>query len=263
MMKALPRIQFYESIDVPGCPQVIRDGITDWVRFMLNTHKAFDAMAPKIRNAMDRSGTRRILDLCAGGGGPWLTLERALAQTGDVDIVLTDFFPNREGFRFSLENSAGHLSAHMEPVDATRVPAHLEGVRTIFNAFHHFPPELAREILADAVRKKRPIAVFEGTDSRWKGVLLMLLMPLFMFLLMPFVKPFRWSRLLLTYLLPVLPVLGVFDGSMSMLRTYNPRELREMVQSIPGHDAFEWDIGTQPIPKSPIGITYLVGIPRG
>ncbi|MGA9523143.1 MAG: class I SAM-dependent methyltransferase [Myxococcaceae bacterium] len=256
------RIHFYESIDIPGCPQVIRDGITDWVRFMLNTHKAFDALAPRLREAMKRAGTSRILDLCSGGGGPWLTLEKALSKTGPVDVLLSDFYPNATGFKFTLESSRGNLRVHPTPVDAMNAPADLEGFRTIFNAFHHFPPEAAQEILADAVRNQRPIGVFEGTDSRLRGVLVMLFMPLVMWLCMPFVRPFRLSRLLLTYPLPVLPLLGFFDGSMSMLRTYSPEELRDMVSRIPGHESFDWDIGTQSIPGAPIGLTYLFGIPR-
>ena len=34
-----------------------------------------------------------------------------------------------------------------------------------------------------------------------------------------------------------------------------------MVSRIPGHESFDWDIGTQSIPGGPIGLTYLFGIP--
>jgi hypothetical protein len=48
-----------------------------------------------------------------------------------------------------------------------------------------------------------------------------------------------------------------------MLRIYDPDELRELVASIPDEQSFEWDIGTQPVHGSPLGLTYLVGVPRG
>jgi hypothetical protein len=36
-----------------------------------------------------------------------------------------------------------------------------------------------------------------------------------------------------------------------------------MVASIPDQQRFEWDIGTLPVQGSPLGLTYLVGVPRG
>lgn len=256
------RIHFYESVDLDICPQALRDGVTDWVQFMYNTHKAFDALAPKLRRAMDAVGTTRVIDLASGGGGPWITLERALAKSGDVKVTLTDLRPNLKGMRNLAERSEGRVGFFEGSVDATNVPSELRGVRTLMNAFHHFPPDLARGILADAVRTRQPIVIFEGTDSRFFGILLMLTMPLMMILLMPFVRPLRWSRLFLTYVIPLLPLVSLLDGTVSMLRTYLPHQLRELIESIPGHESFDWEIGTQPIPRSPIGMTFLVGTPR-
>ncbi len=76
------------------------------------------------------------------------------------------------------------------------------------------------------------------------------------------IRPFRWSRLIFTYVLPAIPLLVLVDSIVSMLRIYSPRELREMVGGVAGHEPFEWDIGTQPVRGSPIGLTYLVGVPR-
>ncbi len=53
-----------------------------------------------------------------------------------------------------------------EPVDATAVPAELGGFRTLLGAFHHFPPDVARSILADAAQKRRGLAVLEYTERR-------------------------------------------------------------------------------------------------
>ena len=46
-------------------------------------------------------------------------------------------------------------------------------------------------------------------------------------LLTPFVRPFKWSRILLTYVVPLVPLIVVFDGTMSFLRLYLEHELRE------------------------------------
>ena len=256
------RMQVMEIEDYDWCPRAVRDGGTDWLGFMANITRAFDAVAPKIRAAMAATGTHTIVDLCSGGGGPWLTLAPTLAQSGPVTVELTDIFPNQAAFESLQARSRGQCGFRTEPVDATDVHADLDGVRTMFNCFHHFPPDHARAILADAVRKRRAIAIFEGVDRRFLPILMMPVQIVTVLLLTPFVRPFKWSRLFLTYVMPLIPFVVFFDGTMSMLRIYMPDELRTLVASVPGHEHFDWDIGTTPIQGMPVGITHLVGVPK-
>jgi hypothetical protein len=256
------RRQLVELEDLAWCPRVVRDGGTDWLGFMANGTRAFSPMAPKIRAAMTATGTTRIVDLCSGGGGPWLTLERELATSGPAEVTLTDLYPNVAALERLRERSSGRLGFHQATVDATDVPPALAGVRTMFNAFHHFPQALARAILADAVRQRQAIVVAEGVDSRAAGLLAMPLQLPAILLLTPWVRPFRWSRLAFTYALPLIPLLVLFDGTVSMLRLYLADDLRELVASVPGSDTFAWDIGSTPIPGAPVGLTHLVGVPR-
>ena len=51
------RRQLVENEDLGWCPRVIRDGGTDWLGFMANVTKVFLPMAPKIRAAMNATGT--------------------------------------------------------------------------------------------------------------------------------------------------------------------------------------------------------------
>jgi hypothetical protein len=199
-------------------------------------------------------------DAIRDGGTDWLAF---LANTTRVFVPrLTDRFPNHTAFADWSARSGGTVAGHPEPVDATDVPASLDGVRTLFNAFHHFPPPVARAILADAVRKRRSIVIVEGVDHRGKGLLGMPLQLPAVLLCTPWVRPFRWSRILLTYLVPLIPLLVLFDGTVSVLRYYLADELRELVAAVPEHETFDWDIGSTPIGQLPVGLTHLVGIPR-
>src|SRR5687767_15576682 len=162
------RRQVMELEDLPWCPRAIRDGGTDWLAFMANATGMFSTVAPRIRAAMNATGTTDVLDLCSGAGGPWLTLEHELAASGPAHIELSDLYPNIPAWR-ELSSRSGRLAFRSEPVDATDVPASAQGVRTMFNAFHHFPPSVARAILGDAVRKRRAIAIFEGINHRGAG----------------------------------------------------------------------------------------------
>jgi len=256
------RRQLVEIEDLTWCPRGVRDGGTDWLSFVANATRIFSAVAPKIRSAMDATGTTRVVDLCSGGGGPWLTLERDLARSGPVQVVLSDLYPNIEALSALRERSDGRLAFHPTPVDATSVPPALDGVRTMFNAFHHFPPESARAILADAVASRRAIVVVEGARSRAVGLVAMPLQLPLILLLTPFVRPFRWSRLLLTYLIPLIPLIVLFDGTASFLRLYLEHELRELVAGVPGHESFNWDIGGTKVPGLPHRLGHLIGTPK-
>jgi len=256
------RRHLVEIEDLALCPEAVRNGATDWLAFMANATKVFSCVAPAIRRAMDAVGTTQVLDLCSGGGGPWLTLERELAKSGSVMVELSDRYPNVAAFRELCDRSGGRLEFRTESIDATDVPPALDGIRTMFNSFHHFPPPTARAILADAVRKRRAIAVCEGVNLRAAGLIAMTLQLPAILLLTPLVKPFRWSRLLFTYVLPLIPLLVLFDGTVSMLRLYLEDELRELVASVADHDTFEWDIGTTFVSTLPIGVVHLVGVPK-
>ena len=257
------RRQLVEIEDLPWCPRPIRDGGTDWLGFMANASKVFLPIAPKIRAAMNATGTNEVIDLCSGGGGPWLTLAPELAKTGPVTVELSDLYPNLTAFRDVAAHTDGAVSFRTTPLSAADVPAEVRGVRTIFLAFHHFPPSIARAILADAVKKRRAIAMFEAINHRGVGLISMPGQLPAILACTPFVRPFRWSRLFFTYLLPLIPLLVLFDGTMSLLRLYLDDELRELIASVPEHESFTWEIGCTPFIKGvPIGPLHLVGVPK-
>lgn len=125
------RRQLVELEDLAWCPRVVRDGGTDWLAFMANGSRVFAAVAPKIRSAMRATGTTAVLDLCSGGGGPWLTLQPELSRSGPVTVALSDLYPNLDALKGLRERSGGRLDYVATPVDATDVPKELEGVRTM------------------------------------------------------------------------------------------------------------------------------------
>jgi hypothetical protein len=255
------RLQLVELEDLPWCPRAIRDGGTDWLAFMSSVSGAFTAAIPVIRKAMTAAGTEVILDLCSGGGGPWRSLAPALTEPR-VRIVLSDLYPNIDTAATVAANVGPAVEYWPQPVDATSVPRSLGGVRTMFNAFHHFPFPQAVAVLADAVAARQAIAIFEGASSRAFGFVLMPMQIPAMLLLTPFVRPFRWSRLFLTYLVPLIPLLVLFDGTVSFLRLYTRTELRDVISAVPGHEEFDWEVGSLRIPGVPAHVGYLLGTPK-
>lgn len=254
------RVHLFEIEDQPWCPDVVRDAGTAYLAFAMARTGMLDPVWPLLERALRVTGASRVVDLCSGSAWPASYVARRAAEAGlDVEVVATDLFPHEAAMARAASTSDGRLRAWSEPVDATAVPEALSGVRTLFNAFHHFRPAQARAILEDAVSAGQPIAVVELVDRRPANLLGMPFIPFVVAAVVPLLRPFRWAWLPLTYLLPVIPAFVLWDGIVSCLRIYQPDELRELVE---GLDAFDWSIERVPLPAGPIFATCLVGTPR-
>jgi hypothetical protein len=175
-------------------------------------------------------------------------------------VVLTDKYPNLAAWRDVRCGVGASVSFEATPVDAADVPQRLAGFRTLFTSFHHFAPDKARLVVSDAVNKEQAIGIFEYTERNWLiwGVPVILI-PLFVWATTPFIRPFRWRRLLWTYLLPVVPAVALWDGFVSCLRTYSIEELRSLVEEV-GGAAYRWKIGR--VPSLGLSrVTYAIGLP--
>jgi hypothetical protein len=255
------RMHLFEFEDLPWFPQNIRTCMQDHLRFMGDlSAPAYKGFAEKLKSAMERIGQRRILDLCSGGGGPVRTLLRLLrAQNFAATALLTDLFPNRAAYRQLEGESGGTIQGCDSSVDATNVPPGLNGFRLLANGFHHFRPQDAGLVLADAIKRQQGIAVIEMVSRSPLAFLSVVIGFVAMFVVTPFVRPFRVSRLFFTYLLPLAPLCTLWDGLVSCLRVYSPAELRALVSQL-GNTTYEWDIGE--IRFGPGVATYLIGTPR-
>ncbi len=256
----MSKVRLFEFEDLGWFPRSIRDHGTDLLRSKWELGRVYAPIVPRLRNALAKTGSQRILDLGSGGGGPVIAIYEELARSGlKVRITLTDKFPNLAAFTYAKERTKSGIDFLGESIDATAVPPNLDGFRTMFAALHHFPPHLVRGILQDAVTHRRPMGLFDFSSPPIPPPPLLFLMgtPLGVLLTAPFVRPFRWSRLFWTYIIPVLPLSITWDAQVSALRLYSVRELRQIVGGLPPND-YTWEIGRESFPRS---ITYLIGYP--
>ncbi len=256
------RIQFIEIHEHPWFPPFLRDYVTDALQYGLDFLKAYAPIGPMLQNAVDSLKSRSIVDLCSGGGGPWLDLSRSLR--GDPcarQILLTDKFPNLSAFQNVRAASWNRITFCADTVDAMKVPRELTGFRTMFSSYHHFPPEEARAVLQDAVDAGESIGIFEVTRRASSAIGRMFPWALLVFASTLWMRPFRWSRLLWTYVFPIVPFVVLFDGVVSCLRTYRPQELREIIGKLTGSE-YQWKVGEYLGTQSSMSITYLIGYPR-
>ena len=256
------RVQFFELHEQSWFPSSLRDEITDALQFGLNLLNAYAPIAPLLQSMLDATRSRSIVDMCSGAGGPWLGLSRKLQPDAQVfHVLLTDKYPNLRAFQKIRTVPENHIAFYPDSVDAIKVPGELQGFRTMFSSFHHFPPEEARAILQDAIDAGQSIGIFEITRRAPLTITLMFAWALMPFVFTPLIRPFRWSRLFCTYVVPIIPLVLLFDGVVSCLRTYRPQELREIIKKLSGIE-YQWEVGEHSKTSGQAPITYLIGCPR-
>lgn len=260
----MKRRHLFEFEDQAWLPTGLRNCVTELLQHMLTEADLYGPALPKLREALSRVGARELVDLCSGAAGPTTQLGHRLAPAGEppIAITLSDKYPNVAMFERARAAAGESLDFEREPVDASAVPDRLDGFRTLFTSFHHFEPERAKAILADAVAKQRPIAVLEFTERKLANVAKLLVggVPL-VWLQTAMMRPLRPSRLLWTYLVPAVPLIYCWDAIVSHLRTYTPAELQAFVDEVDADHSFEWEIGQMPS-HAGFRLTYLIGIPR-
>jgi len=254
------RLPLFELEDLAWFPRTIRDFATDYLHFMEEHFALHKPVVPLLRDLIARSGATQIVDLCSGGGGPARAIyESPLAAGFKVRIILTAKFPNTQAFSRLAALYPDDISYRPDAIDATNVPRDLAGLRTVFNAFHHFDPQAARAVLESAVGARQPIGIYEIPERRLLVMAPFLFTPLYVALATPFIRPFRWKRLLFTYVIPLIPLTCWWDGLISAWRAYTVAELLELARDLQGYD---WTAGQVEIRKRLGHVTYLEGTPH-
>lgn len=257
----MPRLHLFEFEDFAWFPTQIRNYGTDFLQFVSNKFNLYKGIAPVLAQAVKQSGKTQIIDLASGGGGGLLTVAKTLKEEiPELKITLTDYYPNISAFEAAVEQGGEMYAYEPNSVNALDVPAKLDGFRTQFLSFHHFRPQQAQQILQNAVDRKAPIAIFEAQDRIPTDFLKNLLSPVTVLLVTPFIRPFKLGRIIFTYLIPIVPLFVMWDGVVSVLRTYRVKEMQAMVEKLEGAEGYQWDIDKNK--DGPTPILYLIGIPE-
>jgi hypothetical protein len=174
----------------------------------------------------------KIMDLCSGSGQPAIWMH---PKSGSGYLELTDLHPS-----FLKTFPEGYASANVvlrtQPLDVLgterRWMNEASGY-TMYNAFHHFSAHQQKMIVSQLIQAEKPFFFVEILQPNlWSFLQIFLTTTLGEFILAPFIRPFRWSRLLFTYLLPVNLLTITFDGLVSVFRSQSKEEYQRRISSL-------------------------------
>ena len=71
-----------------------------------------------------------------------------------------------------------------------------------------------------------------NSKSLWQLIGMIFFVPAMVLLMTPVIRPFRWERLVYTYILPVFPFVLSLDGIAALFRIESPEKIKERLQQI-------------------------------
>ena len=90
--------------------------------------------------------------LVFGGGRPLAIPCAPFQNAGErpPEVFLTDKYPNTTKLHDLESLTANRIHFLRHSIDATQIPGHLQGFRTLFSCFHHLNHDEARRLLQDS-----------------------------------------------------------------------------------------------------------------
>ncbi|MCA9706056.1 MAG: hypothetical protein KDK70_09435 [Myxococcales bacterium] len=266
----MKRVHVLEFEDLGWFPAWLRIPMTNLLVVFGRVYGVVPVLAALVARVLEQQGLDQIVDLGSGSGGTMpdvLAHLRRRPAAGHVSLTMTDRYPNRDAVaRFGAQGDP-QVRYLPDPVDATELASAPAGLKTMINCFHHMRPAQARAILASAQRSRQPILVYELGDNALPFALWCVALPLALplvaitaLVLTPLVRPLTLRQLLLTYVIPLVPIFYAWDGQASVPRIYTFDDLDELLAGLesPG---YRWEKGYATGERGRKVGTYLLGVP--
>lgn len=242
-----PRLQLFEFCDQGWLKGTWREAYLDGLNFLFRCSRVYCRMHEPFCRWACRSRSARVLDLASGGAGPVGTMLDAAAREGKPipRVTLSDLHPDLDAFRRVQAAFPHQVDFVTEALDASgeRCASFDAPMRSICAGFHHFDHDGARRVLRMSVAHADGLFIMEPMERTWFSLVSPL--PCFLLILLApfFARRFSAKKFVITTLLPLVPLMVVFDGVASVLRTYRREELWEMLPAAARH-VWHWEWGT-------------------
>lgn len=244
---AMPRIHAFEFNDADWTPTALKEHLVEALSRGFDWGRVLAGLVEPFQTFLAEAGATEVVDLGAGAGGPARTLARAIQRSGEKPprFLLTDILPHVDSWAKLRTELPECIDFIAEPVDATALPDSLSAgrARLILNAFHHFSPNLASRVLADAVSHKSPVFIAEPFERGLSGAVPFLPIGAVALFANPLLaQNHKLGKAALTWMTPCAAVAGLWDNFVSSLRVYSEEELRALVAPF-GSD-YLWTYGS-------------------
>lgn len=265
----MKRIQLFEFEDFDWLPNSIRTGLTNLLVVLLKMVGVSEALVNVIKTIQGKHNFSQIVDMGSGSGGAMIdVIQKINKETNkSVDLLLTDLHPNPSLVEKINSSGIPNVRYRSESFNACHINEAPQGLKTMINSFHHMPPPVAKSILKSAQDNNEPILIYELAENKVPLLIWWLLLPLSLLILVvmsmcmtPFVKGLTLKQLLLTYIIPIIPLIYAWDGQASSVRIYTKEDIESMLAEFK-NDEYTWEIEPAVNSKGKKTGYYILGLP--
>jgi ubiquinone/menaquinone biosynthesis C-methylase UbiE len=208
-----------ELEDYKWFPSVLRNFQTEFIGYMVLVFDVYDVFVDYLNKA--HLPKRPMKDLCSGSGEPAISIFNK--STCFNSLSLSDKFPN------TIDAGTCKILNEIHEQDVLSMDFKNNTCYTMFNAFHHFSDGDKLKI-SQRIQQKKAVAFFvemlEPTLLCFLKVLFITIMGSLLFT--PFIKPFSYSRLIFTYLIPINLFTITFDGLLSVVKSRSIKQYQQL-----------------------------------
>ena len=241
-------------------PRPLKRMMAEFLDFMVGLAQANHPFLPLLNEVLAHSQARTLVGFRAleGGGLAHIAADVGGPVNAELSVVLTDEHPDA-----SRATRVQQLASR--PVEVlTCSPREAaerwrgRGIAAFINTFHKLDAGEDRAALETLVAHDLDVVIGEGNNKSFRQVFGMtVLVPLTVLLLTPLIKPQRFWRYVFTYLVPILPLVIVWDGVAALFRLHRPEELEALAKSL-GREDYVWKAGKRDNKRGGF-VIYLMG----
>ncbi len=188
----------------------LRNFQTEFIGFAVVKCRIYDQFIECIKSLSLHS--RPMIDLCSGSGEPAITIFK---KSGCFSrLILTDKFPGKN------VQTNDRISYDRSSTDVLQMEFQSGNYYTMFNALHHFS-DADKIMLAKKIRSANADAFFVEIlePHLYCFIKILLGCTIGSLLFTPFIRPFSFTRLFFTYIIPVNILTITFDGIISVFKS--------------------------------------------
>lgn len=215
-------MHLFEFHDLPNVPATIRLTLLDILAFCNGpVRDYYGGICLTIVEQAATHGLRTVVELGAGTA-PLTTHLAALPAARGLRLVACDLYPDVEHYRQLAARHPDQVQGIVEPIDFTQRHDWGPDALLVLNAtFHHIPPELRGQTLAALTQSSTRVLVFEPIQNNLVSMFLALT-SFFPAIVSPLwlTRPGVLRRVLWCWLIPIAPVMFVWDAVVSCLRQW-------------------------------------------
>ena len=231
---APPPLYLFEFCDQTWVPSGARECLFEIMDWCNSGARSFNRdVADTALRLAEELGTDTIVELGAGRA-PVTSFLAEDSRAKEYTLVPCDLFPNESVYRDLETRYEGQVKPIYEPVDITvRHEALADKVLVMAGMMHHVPFSLRSSVLSALSATNARNVIFEPLRRTWISMFFTLF-AIFPAIALPagyFRAPGQLRRVLWCWLIPIVPMMFLWDGLTSCLRQWSAAEYLDVLEA--------------------------------